>query len=64
LKKEERRISHGGTESTECSKGEIMLEQVQKVFEYYNGGVKYGEDAIKLLNEAVEGKQTLYFYEK
>ena len=48
--------------------GDITLEQVQQVFKRYNGSGdianKYGEDAIKLLKDAAEGKQTLYFYEK
>ena len=51
-----------------CSKGEITLEQVEKVFKSFNGSgaiaEKYGKDAIKLLKDAAEGKQTLYFYEK
>ncbi len=50
------------------SKGEITLEQVEQVFKSYNGSGdianKYGKDAIKLLKDAAEGKQTLYFYEK
>jgi len=51
-----------------CSKGEISIEQVEKIFASYNGSgpiaQKYGKDAIDLLTKASNGKATLYFYEK
>jgi hypothetical protein len=59
------RVVVGGGKS--CAKGEITLEQVEKVFAAYNGkgdgANKYGKDAIAKLKGAYNGQMTLYFYE-
>ena len=51
-----------------CTKGEITLNQVEKIFASYNGSgpvaEKYGKDAIDLLKKASDGKANLFFYEK
>ncbi|WP_443939966.1 hypothetical protein [Pedobacter sp. MW01-1-1] len=52
----------------QCAKGMITLDQIEKVFASYNGSgpiaKKYGKDAIDLLKKALNGQETLYFYEK
>ncbi|MDR2926139.1 MAG: hypothetical protein LBU76_09390, partial [Azoarcus sp.] len=51
-----------------CTKGEISLEQVKKVFVRYNGtredAKKYGDAATNKLLGAYKGTFTLHFYEK
>ncbi|MCS7063984.1 MAG: hypothetical protein NZM04_08100 [Methylacidiphilales bacterium] len=42
----------------------LTMDQAQKVFEMYNGGKKYGDDSINLIQDAVDGTAILYFYEK
>jgi len=53
-----------------CTKGDITLEQVWKVFRAYNGyGIvnkdadKYANDAVTKLKGAYNGATILYFYE-
>jgi hypothetical protein len=53
--------------SGKCHTGALTLEQVGKVAAAYNGSgpkaVKYGEDTLKRLRNAVSGQEPLYFHE-
>ena len=51
-----------------CYEGPLTFEQVEKIAAAYNGSgdlaKKYGEDALQRLEDAITGKEPLYFYEK